>query len=383
MHANFKYRVLVACIAGVALAVLSRAGTSREQEPTPKTLDELSKFAAAELFGPGHAPIEEMRTIHREYTNPTPAALEWSCKLSAKDVVIGEPLTVEMTVKNPSDTVSFQFSPPARGIRVASMQVWVRQVGEKTFHTNDELWHSSRKLPSMGVPVHLGPGETRRWVSRVDHFAGEHTGGREPGRLAIGWVYWLGADTFKQPGKYEVVLRYVNLARGKRKAETDRFEPVGARVFGPYPVTVTARPDTDPRWVADLRKVWDWERPTGGDAIIQNPDEEVVPFAKLSSAQLKATGPIGDDVRLWLLAREWERGRHVKDSLQPYLEELDKIGTRLPAGHPNRMAVEFLSVAARLDRGDETEALREATTSTNPDVQLLLADWVKKRAKKP
>ncbi len=383
MRNNHLFMAGASLIFGFALACLGAANPTHNRKLDTKTVEELKHFDSEELVPPGRRPVEKARRAETVYTNPTVVSLEWSCKLSATEITVGEPLTAEVTVKNPAERLPFRFSPPARGFLVGRLQVWIRQQGEKDFRLIDGLTRYPSKSPSAGLPVLLGPGEVRRWTSRLDHYAGVLRGSRrEDSRLPYYRFYWLGGETFAKPAKYEVMLRYINTAVGNTRGEDERYEPIGVRLFGPYPVTVNDRPATDPKWVAELRRAWDVDRPPPSDSINMASDEMVSPFTRLSAKELKQAGPIGDDVRLWLLAREWSRNRDEPDSLRRYLTSLEEAVAHLRGNHPNRQAAEILDIAAKLDRGDETEALREALTSNNPDVQLLATDWLSMNLKK-
>lgn len=383
MHANHLLLTCASVMFGFGLVCLSALSPAHDRKHVSKSIEELAQFDSAELVPPGRRSIEQPRRAEHGYINPTVVSLEWSCKLSAIEITIGEPLAAEVTVKNPAERLPFRFSPPARGFLVGSLQVWIRAQGEKDYRLIDGLTRYPNKYPKAGLPVMLGPGEVRRWTSRLDHYAGVHRGTRwVDSRLPYHRLYWLGDETFSKAGKYEVVLRYINQADGNTQGEYERFERIGVRLFGPYPVTVKDRPATDPKWVAELRKAWDVDRPPPSDSINMASEEMVSPFTQLSAKELKQAGPIGDDVRLWLLAREWSSNRDEPDSLRRYLTSLEEAVAHLRGNHPNRQAAEILAIAAKFDRGDESEALRDALTSNNPDVQLLATEWLSMNLKK-
>ncbi len=390
MFANLILTDCRCLIASVALACLPALGVVQLQPSIGRTFEELSAYDPAEVAG-----HRVLRTAQdRLYKDPAQAkaALTWSCELSAKSLEIGEHLTAVVTVRNPSDVAAFRLSPPARGFLVGNLQVWVRDIGETKYRPIDG-WNSyPGKTPQRGVPVRIGPGETRRWTSRLDHFAGILTASGAPGELPIGRVYWLGGTVLDKPGKFEVVLRYVNTEPDlpwqmgpfdlhQSVGVADRLEPSGARVFGPFALTVTRPPDVE--WIQTALKLWNAERPTGSDAIVGLPKSSVSPFDDLTVGNLRAAGSIGDDVRLWLLARDWKRIRQSNDEYVRYLGAVETVVERLPAGHPNRAAGEFLCAAARLDRRDASWALSEGLTSTNPDVQLLVGRWLAERLRQP
>ncbi len=344
-----------------------------------KSHAELSEFDKKELIPRGRQERLLMQRAETLFTSPTVVSLEWSCKLATSEIVVGEPLVADITVKNPAEKLPFRFSAPYRGIIVGNVQVWIRAAGDEKYRLIDGLTRYPNKYPQAGVVVELGPGETRRWTSRLDHFAGRsHAGSRPIGRLSLSSFYWLGCETFDKPGKYEIILRYINQAIGPTKSERERYEPVGVRLFGPFMVTVKDRPATDPKWVPDLRAAWNMDRPPASDSIRTASEETVSPFTRLDAADLMKAGLIGYDVRLWLLGRNFGDERDAA-ALRLYLEDLQSSVIHLRGNHPNRQTAEFLAIAALLDYGDETEGLKRAFASSNPDIQALVDLWAKKK----
>ena len=225
--------------------------------------------------------------------------------------------------------------------------------------------------------MRLGPGESKRWRVRLDHRA-FYAGVPEERQND-----WSGLYTFKKPGKYEVLVRYLNLNR-KLEEQTafDRLDPPEMRLFGPFDVEVTARPAKEPDWVATVTKDWKDTHSTPYDMVRGARDEEIKELASLTIKEMRAVGPLGDDVWLWMLARELRKlQREKSDGLKRYLVDLDQAVEKLPANHPNRAAAEFLGVVARLQSGEEASVVRQALTSSNPDVQLVVADWLEKSEK--
>jgi hypothetical protein len=368
VRANFH------CVLATALLCAQpQVGVRGEPNPSDgRSPAQLEKFDAEIEIG-----VAELRAPRRAYG--TPASLKWACKLSAKEVAIGDPLSVEVRVDNSTDDVSFRVPSPVRGFLAANLQVWVRADGDKLYRSSDGLKATNRKTPRVAPPVWVAPGETRRWTSRVDQYVGAMVGDDGAGKPKVFDVNWMGEALFPKAGKYEVIVRYVNPTDLPAGDDTDRSEPRGVHLFGPYPVTVTSRPKKEPSWATEVRQTWQIARPNGSDHIIRIPAEDTETIDRLTHKELRAVGPLGDDVILWRFTRDLG-GISINNSTaaRKLIDGIEQYAAGLAGHHPNRAAAEFLVVVARLQSGDEAAAVRQALTSSNPDIQLLVAEWMER-----
>ena len=355
------------------LMVFAASAWADEPKPLHKSLAELEKYDPAEADEPGVKRLKEIRQARVSYKNP--AQPDWSCKLSATEIALCDPLYAEFAVTNPSDRVAVHLPTPARGFLSSTVQVWVKAEGEKLFTSA----LGQRRAPTGSVPVRIDCGDTQRFTTRLDNYAYARLGQRKTGELQVDDAYWLGDITFRTPGKYEVVVRYLNLDSMQLTGEADQPDPDSVRLFGPFKLTVKDRPKNDPEWVADVREMWEMVRPKCHCVITHIRSDGLEPLHKLSLKEMRSVGPAGDDVFLWLQTHELHKLRYYKaEPLKPFVADLGEAVGKLPANHPNRAAAEFLEWAARLDRGEEAALLKRAKTSTNPDVKRLAAEWLTK-----